>query len=199
MKRNIVITFLACFFASLGIANAGHQADVMGNEIIPLIKKMRGNEGLPDAATLKLLRDAIRRFNAPHPKEMFGVKSINPQWLAVRLGDRKVKRVALSMCGADLHSCTEAVAYLKKMTAQCTNTKVFLGIIDLGTYPNAPRNPYGAPDSRLILLLTRPGSEVLERVRINAVTNPNIVAIVMCPEESNAFGHVLRSLGGFGR
>ncbi len=120
------------------------------------------------------------------------VVSLDPLWLPTQLRERGGDRAALSMCGGDLHSCAEATQLLRSLTAQCSN--VFLGIIDLGVHPGVPKNLYDAEDSKFIIFLKEQGSKVLAPVRLMANVSPDTVAIAMCPEESRAFGNVLRML-----
>jgi hypothetical protein len=188
----VLATLVSLAFLVPVAAQDNNRARVFDEQIRPLLEQFKA---YPSRENLQIIGRAVETFNTrrqtPAAQEE-RVVALNPLWLPTQLRERGATKAALSLCGAELHSCDEARRYLQHMTAQCSS--VFLGIIDVDTYPGTPRNLYDTDDPRLILLLPPPETKALVRVGIHATINPDTVAIVMCPEESKAFGPALRAL-----
>lgn len=120
------------------------------------------------------------------------VLSLRPEFIISELHARGIERAALSMCGTGFQTCEAAEERLLHLTAQCSD--VFLGIIDFDLHPQTPRTLYGAGDPSLILFKSPRPNDAPLYVEVRAAVNQNTIAIVLCPEESRAFGHVLRML-----
>jgi hypothetical protein len=140
---------------------------------------------------MKILLLLVALVLAPSLAQADSVESLDPLWMLTKLNTQKTRGAALSLCGAELHSCAKAREHLMRMTGQCSS--MYRAIIDVDQYPGTPRNLYDTADPQLILFLRPQGLNTsLEPIQVMAHLNPDTIAIAMCPEESRAFGSMLR-------
>lgn len=175
---------------------------IYDEEMIPLVKEFAEKGGLPSEVEMDQLMGMVRRFNeATNPAAAKEVVELKPHFLSTFLNAEGVTTAALAMCAANndvLRPCEEAGQYLQTMTEQCSD--VFLGTFDLDQYPEFPLDTFDAEygtsgDPNLILMAPNPvANHARTTVRVRGTPTPDTVAIVLCPQESRTFGHVLRFL-----
>ncbi len=178
--------------AALCLFDAYATAGTLDEQLDIIREQLRS----PYPPNMRIIGEAVGTINGlnqktPSPNDE-AVESLNPMWLSTQLREKGVTKAALSLCGGDLHSCKDASQNLKTLTAQCS--KIFLGIIDIEKFPGTPKNLYDTANPELILLLQPPELKGLVPVGLNAATNPDTIAIMMCPEESRTFGPALRMM-----
>lgn len=200
----MLVTLAILLFSPAAWAEDG-KMKLLDEEIVPFVHGLSESGVPPGLDELMRLGNMVRQFNES-PFIQIGnreVTALKPLFLQTFLNEEGVQTAALAFCAGNMDGvrpCNEAAQYLRDMTAQCVD--VFLGTIDLEAYPNVPLDKFdaafGTPgDPNLILMA--PNAEmrnVRSVVRIRGTASPDTVAVVLCPEESDAFKHVFKALPG---
>jgi hypothetical protein len=157
---------------------------------------------------LQSLADIVRQFNAGRstaaPKPVVSLE-MDPYSWRTRLNDLVPETAAIAFCAESiggLRPCADAATYLRVMTAQCSRT--VLALIDLDAQGDVPLNlfqdAFPDPGDPNFIMLKRRDDDMdqLSPVRFaGSNRSPDATALVLCPDESDSFGHVFRFMSPF--
>lgn len=198
MQRLLMILVLMC--TPIIVWGQSTKEQILDNEIVPFVEELATRDGPPSMVEQMELMEMVRRFNdmgvsGVVEKQVISL-DMNPLTWRTHLNELVSDSIGIAFCASSvdgLRTCDAAARHLRQMSIQCRDT--VLGVIDLDVYEDVPltlfQDAFPDPgDPNFIMLKRREGS--LTPVRVNGYTNPDTVAIVLCPEHSKAFGHVFR-------